>query len=189
MPTAYIEQSLFCHSLHAPPKCIKPPPIYMKLLYALTFFLIGHAIPAQAQKVYNTVMANAIHVANSPASPFTQVQIAHFKRDALLYLKSKADAAGVTDTGKFLDTQAFFLSEFLTLFFKDAVKTKRLDEGKWNRRKQLFADASLKHPLAEDPDTQAAMAYLDQERSITPFSLNTDWEKAYGEATRLLETR
>ena len=85
-------------------------PTVMKLLYALSFFLISLAVPAQAQKVYNTVMDNALHVLNSPSSPFTQVQIALFKRDALLYLRKKAVEANGTPTGKFLDTQAYFLS-------------------------------------------------------------------------------
>ncbi|MGM9688224.1 MAG: hypothetical protein ACI3YD_04165 [Alloprevotella sp.] len=151
----------------------------MKPLYALTFFLMTLVVPTHAQKVYNTVMDNALHVANSPASPFTQVQIAHFKRDALLYLKKKAAEVNGTPTGQFLDTQAFFLSEFLTLFFKETVKMKRLDEDKWKQRKQLFTDASLKHPLTDDPDTQTTMAYVTREDGITPFCLNTDWEKAY----------
>ena len=157
----------------------------MKLLYALSFFLISLAVPAQAQKVYNTVMDNALHVLNSPSSPFTQVQIALFKRDALLYLRKKAVEANGTPTGKFLDTQAYFLSEFLTLFFKDAVKTRRLDEDKWEKRKQLFTQASLMYTLVDDPDTSTTMAFMNKEGGITPFCLNTDWEKAYAAATEM----
>lgn len=157
----------------------------MKLLYALSFFLISLVVPAQAQKVYNTVMDNALHVLNSPSSPFTQVQIAFFKRDALLYLRKKAVEANGAPTGQFLDTQAYFLSEFLTLFFKGAVKTRRQDEDKWEKRKQLFTQASLMYTLVDDPDTSTTMAYMNKEGGITPFCLNTDWEKAYAAATEM----
>ena len=41
-----------------------------------------------------------------------------------------------------------------------------------------FKAASLKNSLFDDPDKELVNAYVDNPQYITPFSIDTDWEKA-----------
>lgn len=146
-------------------------------LVAAVFALFAPA--ARGQEVYNMVLNNATRVVNSPTSGFTQTQIAQFKRTALVYLRSKAFEQTDSVPAQFLNTQAYYLSEFLTLFFDEILKSKRLSEAKRKERIMLFMDASLSNPLYKDPDEETTMAYIKNGGELTPFCLNTDWQKAY----------
>ena len=42
-----------------------------------------------------------------------------------------------------------------------------------------YIDASLNNPLYNDPDTATTQAYIEEKGSVAPFSLDTDWVKAY----------
>lgn len=134
---------------------------------------------ARAQEVYNLVLNNATRVVNSPTSGYTQTQIAQFKRTALVYLRSKAFEQTDSVPAQFLNTQAYYLSEFLTLFFDEILKSKRLSDSKRKARIMLFMDASLSNPLFKDPDEDTTMAFIKNGGELTPFCLNTDWQKAY----------
>lgn len=154
-------------------------------IFAILFF--ARAARCQAQDVYNLVLANATRIVNSPTSGFTQTQIAQFKRTALVYMKSKAFEQSDSVSASFLDTQAYFLSEYLTLFFDEILKSKKLSEAERRERIYLFMDASLSNPLFNDPDEETTMAFIKDGGEITPFCLNTDWQKAYAAATAALK--
>jgi len=151
--------------------------------YVLTlFFALLISLSASAQEVYNLVLANATRTVNSPTSGFTQTQIAQFKRTALVYLKQKAFEQADSVSAAFLDTQAYYLSEFITLFFDEILKSKRLSEEKRKERIVVFMDASVSNPLFNDPDTETTMAFITNGGELTPFCINTDWQKAYAAA-------
>lgn len=116
---------------------------------------------------------------NSPTTSFTNTQIAQFKRTALIYLKEKAFEQRKEVTTDFLDTQAYYLSEFVTFFFDEILKAKRLSEEKRKERILLFMDASVSNPLFDDRDLETTMSFITSGGELTPFCLNTDWEKAY----------
>ncbi len=151
-------------------------------------FLMAATVPSlRAQEVYNYVLANATRTVNSPTCNYTQTQIAQFKRTALIYLKKKAFEQTDSVPSAFLDTQAYYLSEYVTLFFNEIVKTKRLSADKRKERVTLFMDASVSNPLFVDDDQDTTMAFITSGAELTPFCLNTDWQKAYAAVTEELK--
>lgn len=162
---------------------IHKPSYPMKYLLTCITIILLSITDTKAQTVYNVVLDNAVRVVNSPTSGFTQVQIAQFKRTALVYLRRKAEGL-VTDEAyvKLLDTQAYYLSEFITLFFDEILKSKRLSEQKRKEKILLFMDASVSNPLFDDNDEATTMSFITNGGELTPFCLNTDWQKAYAAA-------
>ena len=161
----------------------------MKYVITFVIMLLADMANARAQDVYNYVLNNATNLVNSPTSGFTQTQIAQFKRTALIYLKQKAFEQQGTVTAEFLNTQAFYLSEFIALFFDEILKSKKLDEEKRRERILLFMDASVSNPLFVDLDEGMTMSFITSGGEITPFCLNTDWEKAYMAAKSQLHNK
>ena len=89
----------------------------------------------------------------------------------------------------FLDTQAYYLSEFITLFFNDVMKSKRLDSEKRKERIMMFTDASISNPMFDDTDKDTTLAFIKDGGELTPFSLDTDWQKAYAAALAQLKKK
>lgn len=133
----------------------------------------------RAQAVYELVLSNATRTINSPSSGYTQTQIAQFKRSALLYLKRKTIERDSVTSVSLLDTQAYYLSEYVSLFFKEILKAKRLSEGRRRRKIMSFMEASASNPLFFDSDEDEVLYYVKKGDAITPFSLDTDWQRAY----------
>ena len=154
----------------------------MKHLIALLTFICCAITTSHAQSVYDYVLNNATRIVNSPVSSFTQTQIAQFKRTALYE---------ETDTipSLFLDTQAYYLSEFVTLFFEHVSKGKRTTEDKLQKRVMIFTDASISNPMFNDPDKETTLSFILNHGEITPFSLDTDWEKAYFAAKSQIDNK
>lgn len=133
----------------------------------------------RSQEVYNYVLENATRMVNSPTTNFTQTRIAQFKRTTLIYMKSKAFETMPTVTEEFLNTQAYFLSEFLSFFFDEILRDRKLDEETRKQKIFLFMDASVSNPLFNDPDTETTLSYIKEGSELTPFSIDTDWQKAF----------
>lgn len=133
----------------------------------------------RSQEVYNYVLENATRMVNSPTTNFTQTRIAQFKRNTLIYMKSKAFETMPTVTEEFLNTQAYFLSEFLSFFFDEILRDRKLDEETRKQKIYLFMDASVSNPLFNDPDTETTLSYIKEGSELTPFSIDTDWQKAF----------
>ena len=72
------------------------------------------------------------------------------------------------------------MSEYVALFFDELLKWKKDDDNKRKAKIYLFMDVSKANPLFDDPDTDITDAYIIEGNELTPFSLNTDWQKAYG---------
>ena len=155
----------------------------MKYFYLIITCLSLNAMPLRAQSVYNMVMENATRMVNSPSSSYTQTQIAQFKRTALTYLKTKAFEANDSVSTEFLNVQAYYLSEFLGSFFNDILKSKRKDKTEKQEMIEHYMDASVSNPLYNDPDQETTMSYIIEGGQLTPFCLNTNWQKAYYAAT------
>lgn len=153
----------------------------MRTFFSLLLLCLS-AAAAQAQEVYDFVLENAARVANSPGSSFAQAKIAQFKHTALVYLRAKAEETMPQVSGDFLDEQASCMSEFIALFVQDARKSKSRTDEERRGRIQLFTDASLSNPLFRDADTRTVHAFIDDGSDIMPFSLDTDWVKAYAAA-------
>lgn len=148
----------------------------------ILLFLLSSGTTAKAQEVYNYVLNNAIRTVQSPTSGFTQARIAQFKQTALTYLRKKATETMPEVTDQFLNTQAYYMSEFITLFFDEILKSKKQDSEKKKAKIMLFMDASKSNPLFDDTDTETTDSYILEGNQLTPFSLNTDWPRAYAAA-------
>ena len=133
------------------------------------------------------VLDNATRIVNSPTSSFLNTQIAQFKRTALIYIKSKAFEQTDSVPAKFLNTQAYYLTEFLNLFFAEMIKIKDLPEKARKQRILRFMDASACNPLFHDPDEETTLSFVENGGEVTPFSLDTDWQKAYLAAKAIVE--
>lgn len=158
-----------------------------QLLLLLTVIALPFA-QLRAQEVFNYVLDNATRTVNSPTSGYSQTRIAQFKRTTLIYIHKKAFENNTQVSTQFLNTQAFYLSEFITLFFNEILKDKKLGEDLRKSKIKLFMDASVSNPLFKDDDQETTMAYILEGNEITPFCINTDWQKAFLAAEHLLKT-
>ena len=144
---------------------------------------------ATAQEVYKMVMQNAQHAVEMPTSSFAQTQIAQFKITALNYMKQKAFDTMPKVTTNFLNTKAYYLSEFITLFFNELMKVKGLKEDKQKRCRMLFVKAANAHPQFKIVEEATAEDSISTGENLIPFPLNTDWEKAYEEVQEKLKSK
>ena len=150
-----------------------------KSLYVILLFSFL-PLTMSAQDVYNYLLDATTNTVNNPMSTYTQVRIAQFKRTALVYLKRKAFETMPEVTESFLNMQAYYMSEYVALFFDEILKGKKENDKKRKAKIYLFMDTSKAYPLFDDPDTDMTESYILEGNEITPFSLNTDWQKAYG---------
>lgn len=150
----------------------------MKKNIVLSLFLTLGACQMQAQEIYNEVLTKAEKVVNDPKADEVSIKVNHFKSTALRYTRSMALKNLPEVTTQFLDVQAYYLSDFLSRFFKDLAAVQDSDEKTRKERILLYVNASVGNPLFEDADTETAESFIDDKDNLTPFSLNTDWEKA-----------
>lgn len=161
----------------------------MRIFVTLLFMAFLSQAQLCAQEVYNLVLANATRTVNSPTASYTQTQIAQFKRTALIYMKSKAFEVSETVSSEFLDTQAYFMSEFITLFFNEFVKIKKLPDAERKERILSFMEISITHPLFHDPDEETTLSFIKDGGEITPFSLDTNWKEAFEAAEQMVKAQ
>lgn len=161
-----------------------PKPAFLLKSAIAMAFAFSSPQSLQAQQVFNMVLENATKIVNSPTADFTATRIAQFKCTALTYLKSEAFKRKPVVTEQFLNTQAYYLSEYLTLFFNQVVTTRNMSEKARKERIMAFAKASINNPLFNDPDKETTRSYIDNESELTPFSLDTDWQKAFEEVKK-----
>ena len=57
-----------------------------------------------------------------------------------------------------------------------------MNEDKRKEKIMLFMDASVSNPMFDDKDQETTMSYINEGGELTPFCLNTDWQKAYAAA-------
>ncbi len=131
-----------------------------------------------AQEIYNEVLTKAEAVVNDPKADEVSLKVAHFKSTALRYLRSTALQKNEDVTTFFLDTQAYYMSDFLGRFFADL--TRHQNDSEDDRRATIlhYINASVGNPLFKDVDEETAEIFIEDKGNLTPFSLNTNWEKA-----------
>lgn len=133
---------------------------------------------ANAQEIYKEVVrlkTNAETLMNDTTKNMDVRKVACFKNDALYYLIDKA--ADATDFSELeLGKQANAMIEFVNTFIK------RLSQEKKKKDKNIilatYKNATTSNPLFNDPEKEVTYGYVDNEKYITQFSLDTDWVKA-----------
>ena len=146
---------------------------------ALTLALLLIAtLNARSQEVFETVLKSATDVVDNPNSDDTQIQIAQFKINTLTYIHRKMIERDPNASAHDLDIQAYYMSVFLTHFFSDVYKLRGASNSARAKQLGMYIETSKNNPLFNDTDTSIAHAYIGDSESLTPFSLDTNWQKA-----------
>ena len=159
----------------------------MKNFIIIALLVFAPVFHASAQDIYKALLSDAKKAAEDTKSNPTLRKIAQFKRVGLEYIKEKAFKSDKEVTVKFLDDQAYYLNQFVASFIRDVLVNTTLTKAAKKKRIMLFIDASGSNPLFNDPDREVADAYVTTEGQLTPFSLDTDWMKAYAAVQSVLE--
>ena len=131
----------------------------MKKIILSLLVLMASGASMQAQDLFKTVRDNATKVVNNPNSSDEEIQINQFKVTAL--------------------------TSFITDFQVNLEKARAISPAKRMEIMKIYTDASKFNPMFKDTDKERANAYVNDKSTLTPFCLDTDWEKAYDQATTL----
>lgn len=150
----------------------------MKKIVMILAFTCMFAVNAASQEIYkevNRIMHQAEAIKNDAKRNLEERKIATFKADAIFYLISKA-AQNEHFTELELGKQTNAMIDFVNSFVK------RLSRSSKKRDKEIlmarFKNATIQNPLFNDPEKEVTYAYVDNEKFITQFSIDTDWVKA-----------
>ena len=83
-----------------------------------------------------------------------------------------------------LDSMAYYMHEYVNLFTKEYTRS-----DKQKRKEQIFKifrNASINHPLYNDPDKSLVLVYFNSDEYLTQFSLDTNWVAALAEVKKKL---
>jgi hypothetical protein len=64
-------------------------------------------------------------------------------------------------------------------------KARAISPAKRTEILKIYTDASKFNPLFKDTDKEKVNAYVTDKTTLTPFCIDTDWEKAYDQATTM----
>ena len=146
------------------------------------------SLTVNAQNLYKKVFDNATAVVNDAASNDQQIQINQYKITALNYISNQVKKRGLTKDSYFYDSQAVNLASFITDFETYIIKARAISTEKRLEVIACYRDASLNNPLFNDTDKETTYVYVNDKQTYTPFSLDTNWEKAYDQATEKMKT-
>ena len=153
----------------------------MKKFLFLLLVLLSLPTMSRGDSVFELELECAQRTLHSGRSNYVQLQFAQFQEAALLYLQDKQqhtrDAARINR--EWLDVQALNMSDFLSLYYMGFVND-NLSSEEHEVLQTIFRDVSLTTPCFYDENERNVLRFvLPDESRITPFSLDTDWEKAY----------
>ena len=157
----------------------------MKKIILSLLVLMASVASIQAQDLFKTVRDNATKVVNNPSSSDEEIQINQFKVTALNYLAMMVQKRGLKKDTYFNDSQAVNMTSFITDFQVNLEKARAISPAKRMEIMKIYTDASKFNPLFKDTDKEKVNCYVDDKTTMTPFCLDTDWEKAYDQATTL----
>ena len=144
-----------------------------------------------AQDVFKEIQRMSKSVAKDPTKDIETRKIATFKSDVLTYMGMKirenvvvdtADIAFFNENVKILNEQSLAMYEFLNMFME------KLSTAGKGREKDIimtvFKAASINNPYFMDNDHELVLAYYNNDKYLTQFSLDTDWIKALEEVKK-----
>lgn len=157
----------------------------MKKTLLIALLAVSAGLSAQEQQdqsLYERVYKDASEKVNDPESSIETIEINQFKVTALNYMSSKVEELGQQRDAYFYDSQAVNLKCFVDDFIVNITKARAISTDKRKDVIACYRNASLQNPLFGDADTERTFCYVNDTKTYTPFSLDTDWEKAYNEA-------
>ncbi len=156
----------------------------MKKILTLACLLTIGASSVSAQQLYKQVYDTAVEVVNDEKSSDEQIKINQFKVTVLNYITAQVQKQGKERDSYFYDSQAVNMVSFITDFQDNLVKAKAMSDAKRLQVIEIYRNASLNNPLFKDSNKEKTFCYVNDPTTLTPFSLDTDWEKAYEVATK-----
>ena len=151
----------------------------MKKILLFLVMLTSFSTSMNAQEVFNSIKSKASEVVNDPlANPIVK-KISQFKLDALDYMVIKMKEQMPDSTVTFLDKEALAMNNFITLYTQSILDNRNQPGAYQVKIIKLFMDASYSNPLFKDSDTELVLVYYNNGESLTRFSLDTDWRRAY----------
>ncbi len=133
----------------------------------------------KAQDVFNQVVSNAKLVLEDPKSDPFLINISQFKFTALQYLCTTAiKQNGGSVAADMLDRQAYSLNHFITSYFSELAKAQKASDSTKKDIMKRYWKATAENPMFENQDAEITESFINDPGCITPFSINTDWEKA-----------
>lgn len=160
----------------------------MKKLILSAFVALVGLVQADAQSLYKTVYEKANAQVNSAQTSAEQLEISRFEVTVLNYIQAQVTKRGLKKDGYFYDSQAVNLKSFVDDFLYYVSKARKISDAKRKEVIACYREASLKNPLFNDLDKERTYCFVNDTRTFTPFSLDTDWEKAYEQATAKIGT-
>ena len=151
----------------------------MKKILLFLVMLTSFSTSMNAQEVFNSIKSKASEEVNDPlANPIVK-KISQFKLDALDYMVIKMKEQMPDSTVTFLDKEALAMNNFITLYTQSILDNRSQPGAYQVKIIKLFMDASYSNPLFKDSDTELVLVYYNNGESLTRFSLDTDWRRAY----------
>lgn len=153
----------------------------MKKFFIMLLLVCASTVSIQAQEIFNEVKRiekEAKAFANDTTNNLDARKIATFKYDAIYYLIDKASQEPLFSEYE-LGAQTNAMIEFVNLFVSRLSTTKKNKDK--DMLKATFRTATINNSLFNDVDKEVVYSYVDNERFITQFSLDTDWVKALEE--------
>ena len=160
----------------------------MKKVVFIFSMIIMSAITVNAQSMFKTVRDGATKIVDNPKSKQSEIDIAQFKITALNYIVGQVSKRGLSKTDLFYDIQAVNMKCFVDDCRYYALQANKKSAAKRKQVMECFKKASLDNPLFNDADKKNAQVYVRDQNSETPFSLDTDWEKAYDQVSRNIKS-
>ena len=148
----------------------------------LTLALTLASVEVNAQEIYNEVrrMQKQFETVKlDKTKKMDERKIASFKWDAIEYMLYRAKQDSTFNELQ-LGKQTNAMVDFVNLFIKRLVETGN-NKSKREKVTLRFKNASINHSLFHDEDKDLVMAYYDNPKFITQFSLDTDWVEALKE--------
>ena len=159
-----------------------------KIILTIMMMAASAYMTVSAQSLYKKVFDNATAVVNNAASNDQQIQINQYKITVLNYISNQVKKRKLEKNSYFYDSQAVNLASFITDFETAIIKARAISTEKRLEVLACYRDASLSNPLFGDDDKETTYVYVNDKQTYTPFSLDTDWEKAYDQATEKIKT-
>lgn len=155
-----------------------------KILIVLMLFI---GMNAQAQDVYNELRQKNKELIENPQTNELVRHISQFKLDALNYLAIKMQEEMPDSSVIFLDQQALAMNQYVTFYIKKLVEFNEMPQALQTEMTKMFMDTTLNTPLFRDKDKELTLSYYNNGESLTRFSLDTDWVKAYETIEKMME--
>lgn len=144
-------------------------------------------IGVRAQSIFQSELERAAAVVQHQRGGFVVVRLAVFKQEALLYLREKTDNQDGETRKRWLDNQAYYLADFLGLYYHLLCDT-QLTASNHQEIRDWFKQASLGNPAFYNEEDPKALRFVeDSSQPLTPFSLDSDWEKSFGQVLRQMQ--